>query len=188
MGRLTPGMRLLLFCIATVLAGGALFGMALRWTNTAAHGVEWEASSWRVLVQPGTPAPPRYRLLGDAPLEVVKARIKEQRAYEAAMEAHARHRMRWNAPKAYLPGWHVWGGYLSVNVPFWFLAALVLTWLVTALGLIRLTRRKQHQCAACGYDRRGLRAGAACPECGAGPQRGGRNPVNGRPAGVGEEG
>jgi hypothetical protein len=51
-----------------------------------------------------------------------------------------------------------------------FTAALVLPTLM--VRFVVAIRRRPWLCSACGYDRRGLTADAACPECGAVPGRG----------------
>ncbi len=74
-----------------------------------------------------------------------------------------------------LPLLPLWPGF-AINTGFYALL-LFIAWRTP--GVIRRTvRRRRGRCAACGYDRGGLDAGAACPECGAGAklvgvQRGG---------------
>ena len=64
-----------------------------------------------------------------------------------------------------LPLLPLWPGF-AINTAFYALL-LFLAW--RASRVVRRThRRRRGQCAACGYDRGGLDAGTACPECGAG--------------------
>jgi hypothetical protein len=62
-----------------------------------------------------------------------------------------------------------WGGDFTYEAPLWApivmlgAATCVLWWWDT-----RASGRMQGRCAACGYDRAGLGAGAVCPECGRG--------------------
>lgn len=71
----------------------------------------------------------------------------------------------------------VWPGFL-INTLFF--AAIVGLCLWGAVSLRMRWRRREGVCEACGYDRRGLAVGAACPECGCGPV-----PVAERPPGTG---
>ena len=65
-----------------------------------------------------------------------------------------------------LPLLPLWPGF-AINTVFYALM-LLLAW--RTLGTIRrAARRRRGRCAACGYERGGLDANAACPECGAGP-------------------
>lgn len=59
--------------------------------------------------------------------------------------------------------WWVW-------VPLWMPLAgsMALTGAAWVLGRRAARRARLGWCAACGYDRAGLAAGARCPECGAG--------------------
>jgi hypothetical protein len=67
----------------------------------------------------------------------------------------------------------------AIGAPDWM---IILPWLAAAAALAwpelrawRRRRRGETRCVKCGYDRRGLPgAGAACPECGTVPARGGR--------------
>ena len=64
-----------------------------------------------------------------------------------------------------LPLLPLWPGF-AINTAFYALL-LFLTWRVPFF-VHRTLRRRRGRCPACGYDREGLDAGAACPECGAG--------------------
>jgi hypothetical protein len=74
------------------------------------------------------------------------------------------------------PGFHLEGdnysswGWVSLWMP-WTLASLVggLVW--CPFFATRRRRRAAGCCVWCGYDRAGLAAGAACPECGGVPER-----------------
>lgn len=75
-------------------------------------------------------------------------------------------RVRW------LPSWVMVSGYQEYGLPVWMLLA------PTTVGAVALWRadhlrrsRCAKTCASCGYDRRGLAVGAACPECGAVPAK-----------------
>ncbi|MEX2220074.1 MAG: hypothetical protein WD749_15085 [Phycisphaerales bacterium] len=66
-----------------------------------------------------------------------------------------------------LPCRPIWRGFLldtGVYAAAWLGVLLLIRW----RPLRCAARARRGQCAACGYDRAGLAAGAACPECGAG--------------------
>lgn len=62
--------------------------------------------------------------------------------------------------------WWMW-------VPIWMPLAVSLCVTAAAWRMEVLSRRRERigKCASCGYDRAGLKAGAVCPECGAGIER-----------------
>jgi hypothetical protein len=62
-----------------------------------------------------------------------------------------------------LPTHPLWPGFLINSIFYSFVAWGV--WQIP-LALRRWRRRHRGQCVKCGYDRAGLAAGAACPECG----------------------
>ena len=56
---------------------------------------------------------------------------------------------------------------LMFQAPHWLLILVAGTPLVAwGIGRIRRSRRSPGDCLKCGYDLRGLAAGAVCPECG----------------------
>ena len=61
------------------------------------------------------------------------------------------------------------------EVPTWILVVALTAFLGVIAGLLLLARRnrpgrrRKGHCPSCNYDRRGLSAEAACPECGAKP-------------------
>ncbi len=77
-----------------------------------------------------------------------------------------------------LPVHPIWPGF-AYNVAIYSVAAWGLGWTLWQVPrAIRGKRRKARGCCVrCGYDLKGLAAGAACPECGAEP----RPPVQGTP-------
>lgn len=84
----------------------------------------------------------------------------------------------WSLVKAERPEWLLWGWEWtsdrqssSFGVPLWPFAILAaipacVLWVRTAKGRARAVAGR---CPTCGYDRRGLAADAACPECGSKP-------------------
>jgi hypothetical protein len=64
--------------------------------------------------------------------------------------------------------------YTRVWVPMWFIATIALTVSGSAWRFKRRLARRIASgcCRGCGYDRRGLHADGACPECGAVPASG----------------
>ncbi|MCW5757391.1 MAG: hypothetical protein KIT54_09165 [Phycisphaeraceae bacterium] len=64
-----------------------------------------------------------------------------------------------------LPLLPIWPGFL-LNTCFY--AILTFALIRTPRLALRARRRRRGRCKRCGYDRAGLDAGAACPECGAG--------------------
>ncbi len=67
------------------------------------------------------------------------------------------------------------GSFRVRAAPLWVLVAptVVLTGAAWRRDAIARRRAMAGCCAECGYDLRGLREGAVCPECGTGPARGG---------------
>jgi hypothetical protein len=63
----------------------------------------------------------------------------------------------------YLPATPIWSG-LAIDTLFYGTIAWALLFAPGAIRRVR--RRRRGQCVQCGYDRAGLAAGAACPECG----------------------
>ncbi len=67
---------------------------------------------------------------------------------------------------------YTWNRSPEIIIPIWFPALLSL--LATAAAWRAdakyLRRAREGACPACGYDRAGLAAGAACPECGKQPE------------------
>lgn len=68
----------------------------------------------------------------------------------------------------FAPDWHVYSaGDWFFNIPLWVpLAACILG--SAALFIVTRKQPKPGVCGSCGYDLRGLGAGARCPECGEG--------------------
>ncbi|MEQ9095993.1 MAG: hypothetical protein RIE32_06990 [Phycisphaerales bacterium] len=64
-----------------------------------------------------------------------------------------------------LPLLPIWPGFLLNTLLYALL--LFIAWRLPGV-LRRAVRRRRGRCVGCGYDRGGLDAGAACPECGAG--------------------
>ncbi|OAB59804.1 hypothetical protein AY599_08880 [Leptolyngbya valderiana BDU 20041] len=69
-----------------------------------------------------------------------------------------------NLDRFALPLLPLWPGF-AINTAFYALL-LFIAWRTPGV-LRRAVRRRGGRCVACGYDRRGLDADAACPECGA---------------------
>lgn len=68
-----------------------------------------------------------------------------------------------NQTRFALPLLPLWPGF-AINTSFYGLL-LFIAWRVPGV-VCRTLRRRRGRCAACGYDRGGLHADAACPECG----------------------
>ncbi|MEQ8845266.1 MAG: hypothetical protein RIB58_10470 [Phycisphaerales bacterium] len=76
-----------------------------------------------------------------------------------------------------LPLLPLWPGFL-INIVFYAILAFAL--MRTPRVLHRGLRRRRGRCERCGYDRQGLDAEAACPECGAGAAIGIRHSAIGK--------
>lgn len=79
----------------------------------------------------------------------------------------------WNSPQLRLLPFCVWSTQRrlvmpiqtrEVSIPLWPLpvACGIFAWYANT----RIKRQREHACTTCGYDTRGLAAGACCPECG----------------------
>lgn len=80
---------------------------------------------------------------------------------------YASRRVDWGV-RIWLPEWKTEPSSVAVLIPFWAPACLTLSASLTAwrLDVAAWRRIRAGTCARCGYDRTGLAAGTACPECG----------------------
>jgi hypothetical protein len=114
--------------------------------DTAAHGWPWRclaSESWMIKAPTFRPGlwPMQYR-------EVLRGNLVLAET---------------TSGRTIMPLRPVWGG-LAADVALWSAGWLVL---LRGFEIGRAARRRRAgRCASCGYDRRGLDAGAACPECG----------------------
>ena len=128
------------FCAALLLFALLFFAEAKVTTG---------ASQWRALLHDGEIVLGRRRLPANDPGETSGLVEIANNPFEMTI----------------LPGVSWRGPLVEVALPLWIPAALTACWAL--IGWRRVHRRKAHECASCGYDRTGLRAGATCPECGA---------------------
>lgn len=114
--------------------------------DTAAHGWPWRclaSESWTVKVMQVHPTS-----AGGGYCEVLKGNLVLGQTSRG---------------RTIMPLRPIWPGLLADTVAWgaaWFVV------LAAVSGARSLMRRRRGRCAACGYDRRGLGAGVACPECG----------------------
>ena len=124
-------------------------------------------------------------------LSVIRLNLGEETDWPTECQVERRRPLEKNEAKAPVQFWtgpppervrFYWGGSYcpdsherrfgmeSLTIPVWpapVIAALPLALVVA--GRARTGRRRRlGLCAACGYDRRGISAGAVCPECGSG--------------------
>lgn len=68
-------------------------------------------------------------------------------------------------PQKLFLDFHKYPGSMFLKLPIWMLLAPVVA-VAAAMFVVPRFRKRPGECRRCGYDRRGLPAGAVCPECG----------------------
>ncbi|HYE63858.1 MAG TPA: hypothetical protein VD997_17845 [Phycisphaerales bacterium] len=157
-----------------LLLGVVVVWFATGWVGCAVQtaGTRVEVSSGRVLVahareRPLERGPGGFFRLGEVRRGVDV--FAEHRDPDALLDQRYRHprRQRWEW-LVYDDSRHdlfsVWRD-RSWSLSLWPVGALLFLWNACVVSY-RLGARRGHRCQKCGYDRRGLARGAACPECG----------------------